>query len=477
LIERTNRALASGYDGLRFGGDYFWLEKLDFKNLINYEKKLDIVSGNYNMIVLCTNFSDGCDITGIIDIVFNHQFVLVKKDGKWERMENSGRKRAEEAETKLKDTLDNLEKLVEKRTIQLEKANDSVIESERRLNEAQKMAHIGSWEWDIVNDKATWSDEFYRIFGLIPQEFSLNYDKILNYIHPDDRDHIEIAIKKAFRGKTFDIIHRIITADGKERIVHAQSEVIFDEKKNPIRVRGTVQDVTERKMVEDAMEKIDRIRIKEVHHRIKNNLQVISSLLSLQAEKFSDPKMLEAFRESQNRVASIALIHEELYKGNEIETLNFADYLRKLTAELLSLYRVRNDSLSLKLNLEQVYLNMDTAVPLGIIVSELVSNALKHAFPAEMEGEIQVNICKTGPFAAKHDVSQLSSFYLEKDFFQYKLTVADDGIGIPEAIDLENADSLGLQLVNTLVEQIDGCIELKRNNGTEFTIWFRNVAE
>jgi two-component sensor histidine kinase len=120
---------------------------------------------------------------------------------------------------------------------------------------------------------------------------------------------------------------------------------------------------------------------------------------------------------------------------------------------------------------------MDTAIPLGIIVNELVSNALKHAFPSGRKGEIDIELSKTENFASKLDIYGPGQCSIEKNCFQYKLTVTDDGIGIPEEIDLENADSLGLQLVNTLVEQIDGCIELKRNNGTEFTIWFRNVDE
>ncbi|TFH06032.1 MAG: PAS domain S-box protein, partial [Methanosarcina sp.] len=235
------------------------------------------------------------------------------------------------------------------------------------------------------------------------------------------------------------------------------------------------RDITERKMAEEAMEKMEKIRIKEIHHRIKNNLQVISSLLSLEAERFSDTKMLEAFRESQNRVTSMALIHEELYKGAEIDTLDFAAYLRKLTADLFGSYNIRKDNISVRLDLEQVYLEMDIAIPLGIIVNELVSNALKHAFPAGRGGEIHINLCKTGTFASRYDISCPNPYYTEKNNFNYILTVADNGKGIPEEIDFQNADSLGLQLVNILVEQIDGCIGLKRNHGTELSIWFSDT--
>uniref|UniRef100_UPI000AAA8A0A sensor histidine kinase n=1 Tax=Methanosarcina horonobensis TaxID=418008 RepID=UPI000AAA8A0A len=140
-------------------------------------------------------------------------------------------------------------------------------------------------------------------------------------------------------------------------------------------------------------------------------MQVISSLLDLQAETFSKldvcktPDVVEAFMESQSRVISMALIHEELYKGDKIDTLDFAAYLRKLTENLFSSYNPGNKEISFKLDLEQVYLGMDTAIPLGIIVNELVSNSFKHAFPYQREGEIQINLCKTEASSLKNNTS------------------------------------------------------------------------
>ncbi|MPM98536.1 putative sensor histidine kinase pdtaS [bioreactor metagenome] len=181
--------------------------------------------------------------------------------------------------------------------------------------------------------------------------------------------------------------------------------------------------------------------------------------------------MLEAFRESQNRVTSMAIIHEELYKGNEIDTLDFAAYLKKLTSDLLNSYSVQKDNIKLILNLEKTYLGMDTAIPLGIIVNELVSNSLKHAFPDGAKGEIFITLGKVDSFNQDAGISGMEQCINEKRL-PFRLVVADNGKGIPEGIDLKNIESLGLQLVDILVDQIDGCVELKRYKGTEFTILF-----
>jgi len=144
-------------------------------------------------------------------------------------------KKAEEA---LKKAHDNLEERVKERTAELEETYRALVENERRLSEAQKMAHIGNWDWNIVTNKPYWSDEMYRIFGLDLQELGLPYDEVLSYIHPGDRDYADNAVKRALNGEPYNIDYRIIRADGEERVVHVQGEVIFDEKDTPISIRG-----------------------------------------------------------------------------------------------------------------------------------------------------------------------------------------------------------------------------------------------
>ena len=170
------------------------------------------------------------------------------------------------------------------------------------------------------------------------------------------------------------------------------------------------------------------------------------------------------FRESQDRVISMALIHEELYRGRGFETLNFAPYIEELAENLFQTYSLGNSNINLKLDLEEnICLDMDTAVPLGIIVNELVSNSLKHAFPDRNEGTIQIKLHR-----------EESEDYKSTSFV---LTVSDNGIGIPENLEIEDLESLGMQLVTTLVDQLDGELELKRNNGTEFTMRFIEIEE
>ncbi|MHC1754233.1 MAG: histidine kinase dimerization/phosphoacceptor domain -containing protein [Methanosarcina sp.] len=235
-----------------------------------------------------------------------------------------------------------------------------------------------------------------------------------------------------------------------------------------------VTDLTEQKKNEEILTKVELARKKEIHHRIKNNLQVISSLLDLEAEKLSNREsieqweVLEAFRESQDRVMSIALIHEELHEGGEIDKLKFSAYLEKLVENLLQTYSLGNADVSLNLDLEEnVFFDMDIAVPLGMIVNELVSNSFKYAFPNRKKGEIRIKLLReegirNGPGNNKEELTET--------YIGYTLIVSDDGVGIPEKINLENSDTLGLQLVNILVDQLDGEIYLKRDRGTEFEI-------
>lgn len=197
------------------------------------------------------------------------------------------------------------------------------------------------------------------------------------------------------------------------------------------------------------------ILLKEIHHRVKNNLQIITSLLNLQSAQIKDSPSYELFKESQARVRSMALIHEKLYQAKDLARVDFDSYVRDLVAYLYRSYGATPDTIEFRCDIRNVLLGVDTAIPCGLIISELVTNCLKYAFPNNHKGSINVAL---GPVDGGH----------------IALSVVDNGIGLPSEMDIRNTDSLGLQLVNTLTQQLHGSLELHRNGGTGFKIVFPN---
>ncbi|HEY9858020.1 MAG TPA: histidine kinase dimerization/phosphoacceptor domain -containing protein [Candidatus Obscuribacterales bacterium] len=220
-------------------------------------------------------------------------------------------------------------------------------------------------------------------------------------------------------------------------------------------------ELAERKRAEDQLKlslKEKEVLLKEIHHRVKNNLQVISSVLRLQSDYVRDEKILALFNDSQNRIRSMALIHEKLYQSSNLLKINFDEYIRDLTDNLIRSYVSFSSAVTLTTNAIGVWLNIDTAIPCGLIINELVSNSLKHAFSeTNQENEIQISI------TSAHDN-------------EFTLIVRDNGIGFPEDIDFRNTESLGLELVCIFTEQLDGTIELDRSNGTAFVITFSEIG-
>ncbi len=214
-----------------------------------------------------------------------------------------------------------------------------------------------------------------------------------------------------------------------------------------------VRDITGRKKTEEKIEaslKEKEVLLKEVHHRVKNNLQIISSLLNLQSNYIQDKEALEVFKESQNRVKSMALIHEKLYQSGNLSQINIRDYIKDLSAKLFASYRHDAKNIKLNLNVEEIFLEVDKCIAVGLILNELISNALKHAFANKTGGELGI------------------SFF--KDDSKLILEISDNGIGFPEDFDFQNTETLGLQLVFSLIDQHDGTIEYDKKNGTKFTI-------
>lgn len=336
------------------------------------------------------------------------------------------------------------------------------------------------------NLSPTFIEESESITGYNKEDFLSGNVKWEQLIIPEDFPYVSKKTEDFVSGSklTMELEYRIRRKDGDIRWVRVIIRKINENSNKKEKFQGWIYDITERKMIEETVKKHEDARIKEIHHRIKNNLQVISSLLDLQAETFSSlrvcntSKVVEAFRESQNRVISMALIHEELYKSRDMVTLDFGAYLQKLTEDLINSYTVDHDKIKLNSELEQVYLGMDVAIPLGIIVNEIISNSLKHAFQPGQEGEISLHLYENEHYDEMYE-SPAEGFAAGEDekkkLSRYTLVVADNGPGIPEEIDLENTDSLGLQLINVLINQIEGHLELKNENGAEFRISFNSM--
>ncbi|MGB9202115.1 PAS domain S-box protein [Methanobacterium sp.] len=217
-------------------------------------------------------------------------------------------------------------------------------------------------------------------------------------------------------------------------------------------------DITEHKKAENIIKTSlndKSILLKEIHHRVKNNMQIISSLLNLQTEYVDDEETINVLRESQNRVKSMAIIHENLYKSKDLTHINFVDYIRSLVSNLFYSYDVKEAQIKLTLKIEDISLNIETAIPCGLIISELISNSLKYAFPNKMNGEIII------------------SLKYKKD--TYQLCICDNGIGLPEHINFNNIKTLGLLLVESLTGQIDGDLTIYRDHGTQYKITFKEL--
>ncbi len=230
----------------------------------------------------------------------------------------------------------------------------------------------------------------------------------------------------------------------------------------PRNIAITMRDITERKRSRDLLEaslKEKIVLLKEIHHRVKNNLQIISSLLDLQTYTIENEEIKKVFQESQNRIKSMALIHETLYRSEDFGHISVNDYIRTLLKHAEDSYYFLMHDLDMVVETDDISLNLDTAIPCGLLINELVSNAIKYAFPDEFtEGRSEPN--------------RITIELHKQEDGKFQLRVADNGIGLPTEIDPKHAETLGLQLVGMLTEQLHGDILINRTHGTEFTITF-----
>ncbi len=335
-------------------------------------------------------------------------------------------------------------------------AEKALRQSEERFRQIAENIREVFWITEPLEKKLIYMSPAYEeVWGRTCESLSDVSRMWRDALHPEDHPRVLEAIEKVQYGGDYDLEYRIVRPDGEIRWVRDRAFSIANTSGEVYRVAGVIDDVTERKQ---ALEQIKsslhekEVLLKEIHHRVKNNMQVITSLLNLQSKTIGDEKAFEVFQDSQNRVKSMALIHETLYQSKDLSRINFAEYLQKLVAHVSRSYRLRPEAVKINVSVDDVSLPIDTAVPCGLIINELASNSLKYAFPADSRGSINITFQRAGA--------------------HYVLCVSDTGIGLPKDFDPEKGKSLGMKLVRMLTTQLSGEIECRNGVGTTFEITF-----
>jgi PAS domain S-box-containing protein len=305
----------------------------------------------------------------------------------------------------------------------------------------------------------TWNRAAERLYGYSAEEVK---GRPISVLLPPDRPNELIAIlERLRRGEGITHYETVrCRKDGRRIDVSLTVSPIKDAAGNVIGASAIARDITQRKQAERQLKralKEKELLLQEIHHRVKNNLQIISSLLNIQSAGIEDGQALRAFKDSQSRIESIALIHEILSQSDDLSKVDFAQYVRELSHHLVASYGINPQDIELETEVDQTVLGIDTAIPCGLLITELLSNALIHGFPSGRKGKIRVDLRRV-------DGNQLA------------LAVSDNGVGFPKEVDWGSTRSIGLQLVNRLAEQLRGTIEFHTNHGTEFKMTFANES-
>lgn len=289
-----------------------------------------------------------------------------------------------------------------------------------------------------------------------------------NFLPQEVRDEVQIVFNTLMTGEIEPVQYyenEVLTRSGEKRLIAWYNTVFRDEDGRITNTLGAGVDITDSRNAEmqiKASLREKEVLMREIHHRVKNNMAVISSLLKMQADKLDDSQYREMFYDSIDRIKSMARIHEKLYRSRDMAEVDFGSYLEDIVASMFKSYRMMPGRIALKTDVGSVRIGIDDAIPLGLITNELLTNSLKHAFPGDRKGEVKVSLREVGERDSKGNKSVV-----------IELVVSDNGIGLPEDLDFRKSESLGMNLITALARQIRGKVELNREAGTEFRITFQ----
>lgn len=347
------------------------------------------------------------------------------------------------------------EDITEKRGLQ-----ENLLEKTRLLADSQAVAGVGSWIANLDTGEVIWSEETYRIYGLSPEaQRSLHFDQFLELVHPEDRLSMQNWAEACISGQEPSSLEfRTNPVNGNVRWLLGKGRLERRANGEPWRMIGTVQDITERKEAEkllrqSVMEK--EALLQEVHHRVKNNLQVISSLLTLERRRSIGKETHSALEGMQSRIQTMALLYEALHGSETLAAIELDEHLLRIASHLMNSFHAGNNSLKIEFELDSVQVAIDQAISCGLLINELITNSFKHAFPDGQEGKVRIQLKPDG-----------------KDHL-WRLEVSDNGVGLPADFKERKQSSLGLRLVHQLCQNLDGALEIGPGPGAEFAVTFR----
>lgn len=330
-------------------------------------------------------------------------------------------------------------------------------DSEDSLNAAQEIANMGSWQYDLKKEYPVWSANMPAVFGINPLKEKIVYKDFSDRVYKDDRHLIMETVNKIIREKSsMDVECRILTMSNEIRYIHNRVVPVIKNDK-VVMIEGVSMDITRARLSEIELKKNlteKEILLKEIHHRVKNNLNIINSLLNLQSRLIQNrDQAVDAFNETRNRIYSMSMVHEKLYKSEDFSQIDMKDYIMTITLHYLQAADI-GQRVDISFDLDQIFMEISDAIPCGLIINELITNAFKHAFPEGKKGQITI------------------SFKESTDKRDYSIIISDNGVGIDPDIDLNNPQSLGLKIIKLLTDQLDGTLNFHHNNGTVVTIQF-----